>query len=80
MKTIICPHCGGEYGFYLKEQVTGPAITHYTKEGHYAADNGQIYDSLRHYGGKISYCRGCDKRIGKSADLISGLLEADQKE
>lgn len=80
MKSIVCPHCGGEHGFFLKEQVRGSAITHYTKEGHYCTENGQIYESLKHYGGKVAYCIRCEKHIGKSADFISGLLESDQQE
>lgn len=75
MAVITCPHCESQEGFYTKEQVTGPSEPHYTNEGHYAAENGHIYDSVSHSGGKRAYCIVCKKYIGKSADLISGVAE-----
>lgn len=80
MKPIVCQHCGSERGFFIKEQVRGSAIIHYTKEGHYCKENGQVYDSVRHFAGKLAYCLSCEKRIGKSAELISGLNESDMEE
>ncbi|MGY3717166.1 hypothetical protein ACWE42_16770 [Sutcliffiella cohnii] len=80
MTDIICPHCDSKEGFYTKEQVKGTATPHYTKNGHYAIENGHIYDSLTHSGGKRAYCIDCHKYIGKSEDLISGLLEEEVKE
>ncbi|MCM3239076.1 hypothetical protein M3589_15235 [Heyndrickxia oleronia] len=77
MAVIICPHCESQEGFYTKEQVRGIATPHYTKEGHYAIDNSHIYDSLTHSGGKRAYCVVCKKYIGKSEELISGLIEEE---
>ncbi|MCM3180203.1 hypothetical protein [Cytobacillus horneckiae] len=77
MFVITCPHCHAQEGFFLKEQVYGTAEPHFTKEGHYAIENGHIYDSLTHKGGKLAYCRNCQKSIGKSKDLISGLAELE---
>lgn len=80
MVVITCPHCESQEGFYTKEQVKGTSTPHYTKEGHYATENGHIYDYLNHSGGKRAYCIICQKYIGKSADLITGKIEEDERE
>lgn len=77
MAAIICPHCESQEGFYTREQVRGTATVRYTEQGHYASENGHIYDYLTHSGGKNAYCLDCKKYVGKSADLISGLSEED---
>lgn len=77
MSVITCPHCNAQHGFYVKEQVRGTAIVRFNKSGHYALDNGEIYDGLRHFGGVNAYCQMCDKYIGKKDDLISGEAAAD---
>ncbi|AMQ66491.1 hypothetical protein BH753_gp009 [Bacillus phage Shbh1] len=77
MENIICCHCGAMEGFYVKETVKGVSTPHYTKNGHYANENSHIYNYLTHSGGEKAYCLVCDKYIGKSQDLISGLTEED---
>lgn len=74
---IICPHCNANDGFYVREQVTGTATVYYTNKGDYANENGQIYDSLVHKGGKLAYCSSCSKIIGKSDKLKSGNVEKE---
>lgn len=75
MTVVICPHCESQEGFFTKEQVRGISTPYFTKEGHYAIENGHVYDGLIHSGGKRAYCLDCKKYIGKSVDLISGLCE-----
>ena len=77
MKIITCPHCAAQSGFYIKEQVRGVSSPNFTKEGHYATENGHIYDGLEHSGGKLAYCLSCNKSIGKSNQLISGFNESE---
>lgn len=72
---ITCKHCGAGEGFYTRQQVSGTAVFHYTKEGHLCSENGQAHEELRYKGGKNAYCLQCDRIIGKSDDFISGLEE-----
>lgn len=75
MEVATCPYCESQEGFFTKEQVRGTANPHYTKEGHYAKENGHIYDHLNHSGGKRAYCIICQKCIGKTENLVSGFPE-----
>jgi hypothetical protein len=78
--TIVCKYCGAQDGFYVEERVTGKATVYYTNNGDYAEENGQMYDDLKHSGGKIAYCSNCDKSMGKSEDLKSGNYEGEHYE
>ncbi|NRG48370.1 hypothetical protein HRF87_27180 [Bacillus sp. CRN 9] len=75
---IVCKYCGSENGFYTEERVTGRATIYYKGNGYMRADQGSMYDSLTHSGGKKAYCRDCFKYIGKSEKLISGNREIDE--
>lgn len=68
---IICKHCGAEDGFYVKERVTGVAVIFYNDNGDYEEDQGDMYESLTHSGGKKAYCQSCTKYMGKREELIS---------
>jgi len=72
LSKITCPHCNSNGGFYTKETVRGSTVVYYTENGDYAEDQTEMYSHLQHSGGKIAYCVYCNKRIGKSENLISG--------
>ncbi|WP_341320336.1 hypothetical protein NSQ62_11785 [Solibacillus sp. FSL H8-0523] len=74
MKVINCTHCGSDGGFYTKETVKGRATVYYTNNGDYAENQTEMY-SLNNSGGKVAHCVDCNKKIGNSADLISGNAE-----
>lgn len=59
-----CPHCGSTVGYYTKAQVSGTVIYRHNFDGS-SGENGEMYDGLRHKGGKVAYCQDCDKRLFK---------------
>ncbi|MBG9730826.1 hypothetical protein ABD87_15050 [Lysinibacillus sphaericus] len=79
LNKITCPHCNYKGGFYVKETVRGSTVVYYNENGDYAEDQTEMYSHLQHSGGKIAYCTQCDKRIGKSENLISGKEEECRK-
>jgi hypothetical protein len=57
-----CPHCNYMGGYYVKEKVSGSIYYYYNFDGS-QADNSSMYDHLIHKGGKVAYCKNCDKRL-----------------
>ena len=78
MSVIVCPHCKAVEGFYVRERITGIATINYTELGDYASEQSSMYDYLNHSGGKNAYCVKCEKYIGKSEKLKSGIAEDDR--
>lgn len=63
-----CPHCGSSDGYYTKEQVYGPCVRFYNFDGS-ECDNGGMHDSICYKGGKVAYCKQCDKQLFKMSEI-----------
>lgn len=63
-----CPYCNSKKGFYTKEQVTGSVWYNHNFDGS-EAENGLMYDGLHYKGGKVAYCRSCDKKLFNMSEL-----------
>jgi len=64
-----CPYCGSNEGYYSRMQVSGSILTRFHFDGS-EAENGEMYETVRHTGGKIAYCLVCNKRIFRM-DILS---------
>lgn len=68
MKIERCPHCGKDYGFYLKNYAYGPVYYNFKFDGT-EDDNSEMYSALRYKNGKVAYCLECDKKIANVVDM-----------
>ncbi|MGG3871643.1 hypothetical protein [Brevibacillus laterosporus] len=60
----VCPHCGSDEGYYTKMQVSG-SVRYFIGFDGSERENGNMYGSINHQGGKVAYCANCNKRLFK---------------
>jgi DNA-directed RNA polymerase subunit RPC12/RpoP len=62
LKVNKCPHCNSINGVYTKQRASGSVIFYYNYDGSFH-ENGQMHDSLKYSGGKVYYCKDCNKKV-----------------
>lgn len=59
-----CPYCNNTYDFYTKDYICGTSWYNYKFDGS-EADNGEMYNGLKHTQGKYAYCGSCNRKLFK---------------